>query len=67
VTQIRGRAHRQLQKKEVVCYHLLAEGTADLLISGMAHDKHAMLEAFLSKRAGRGMYRILSISSVWLS
>lgn len=54
--QIRGRAHRQPQKKEVICYHLLAEGTADMLLSGMAHGKHDMLEAFLSEGAGRGAY-----------
>lgn len=49
-----GRAHRQPQKKVVNVYHLLADGTSDLLVSGMARGKRDMLEAFLSQDAGQG-------------
>lgn len=52
--QIRGRAHRQPQKKEVLVIHLLANNTADIVLSGMARGKHDMLEAFLSKKANQG-------------
>jgi SNF2 family DNA or RNA helicase len=52
--QIRGRAHRQPQQKEVLVYHLLANDTADIVLSGMARGKHDMLEAFLSKQSNQG-------------
>lgn len=52
--QIRGRAHRQPQKKEVTVIHLLANNTADIVLSGMARGKHDMLEAFLSKSSNQG-------------
>jgi len=52
--QIRGRAHRQPQKKEVLVIHLLANNTADIVLSGMARGKHDMLEAFLSKQSNQG-------------
>jgi len=57
--QIRGRAHRQPQKKEVKCYHLLAANTADIILSSMAQGKKDMMEAFLSTEVAKGM----SISS----
>jgi SNF2 family DNA or RNA helicase len=52
--QIRGRAHRQPQKKEVLVIHLLANNTADIVLSGMARGKHDMMEAFLSKQSNQG-------------
>lgn len=52
--QIRGRAHRQPQKKEVLIIHLLANNTADIVLSGLARGKHDMLEAFLSKESNNG-------------
>jgi hypothetical protein len=54
--QIRGRAHRQPQRKEVLLYHLLANDTADVVLSGMARSKHDMLEAFLSKESNQGRW-----------
>jgi SNF2 family DNA or RNA helicase len=54
--QIRGRAHRQPQTKEVLIYHLLANDTADIVLSEMARGKHDMLEAFLSKQSNKGRF-----------
>ncbi|RDB15031.1 Protein CHROMATIN REMODELING 5 [Hypsizygus marmoreus] len=54
--QIRGRAYRQPQKKVVRCYHILADETADIILSSLARGKHDMLEAFLRKDSGNGMY-----------
>ena len=58
--QIRGRAHRQPQKKEVFCYHLLARDTADVILSAMARGKRTMLETFLGKKSGQGSYPLVS-------
>ncbi|CAA7271229.1 unnamed protein product [Cyclocybe aegerita] len=64
--QIRGRAHRHPQTKEVDLYMLLANETADVLIAGMARGKGDALEAFLakedfiSKPRGQDMYELLS-------
>jgi TATA-binding protein-associated factor len=33
--------------------HLLANDTADIVLSGMARSKHDMLEAFLSKESNQ--------------
>jgi hypothetical protein len=52
--QICGRAHRQPQKKEVHCYHLLADETSDIILSSLARGKKDMMEAFLQKQAGQG-------------
>ncbi|KAF8889787.1 P-loop containing nucleoside triphosphate hydrolase protein [Infundibulicybe gibba] len=52
--QIRGRAHRQPQKKTVHVYHLLADNTTDILLSGMAQGKQELLEAFLNQKSGAG-------------
>ncbi|TFK60185.1 hypothetical protein BDN72DRAFT_779739 [Pluteus cervinus] len=52
-TQIRGRLHRQPQKLEVKCYHLLALDTADVLLAGLAEGKKGMMEAFLRKDRGK--------------
>jgi TATA-binding protein-associated factor len=54
VRQIRGRAHRQPQKKEVEVIHILAEDSSDVLVHSMAHGKQDMFEAFLERPAGRG-------------
>jgi SNF2 family DNA or RNA helicase len=53
--QTRGRIHRPPQQKVVTCYHLLANNTADIILSGFARGKRDMMEAFLSKPAGKGM------------
>ncbi|KAJ3494060.1 hypothetical protein NLJ89_g10889 [Agrocybe chaxingu] len=58
--QIRGRAHRQPQKKEVTCYHLLANNTADVILSGLARGKGDMMEAFLKKETGQELFQMLS-------
>jgi SNF2 family DNA or RNA helicase len=52
--QIRGRAHRQPQTKVVKCFHILADGTADIVLSYMAGGKKTMMETFLEKDAGKG-------------
>lgn len=57
--QIRGRAHRQPQTREVRCYHLLANDTADIILSGLARGKRDMMEAFLKKETGQGMSKLL--------
>jgi len=38
----------------VTVYHLLADNTSDILLSGMAKGKKDMMEAFLSKECGKG-------------
>ena len=60
--QIRGRAHRQPQKKEVLLIHLLANDTADIVLSGMARGKHDMLEAFLSKGSNQGKMKSITVN-----
>jgi hypothetical protein len=52
---MRGRVHRQPQKHKVVCIHLLAIDTSDIIVDGMAQGKRDMMDAFLSKDAGKGM------------
>lgn len=49
-----GRLHRQPQNKVVRCYHLLAKDTADIILYGLARGKKDMMQAFLSKGAGKG-------------
>ncbi|KAJ3497670.1 hypothetical protein NLJ89_g10318 [Agrocybe chaxingu] len=58
--QIRGRAHRQPQTKEVTCYHLLGNNTADVILSGLARGKRDMMEAFLKKETGQELFKMLS-------
>lgn len=55
---MRGRVHRQPQRHEVLCIHLLAKDTADVIVSGMARGKRDMMEAYLSKPAGQGSFII---------
>ena len=55
---MRGRVHRQPQQDEVLSIHLLAKDTADVIVSGMAQGKQDMMEAFLSKPAGRGLSNV---------
>lgn len=55
-----GRVYRQPQKHKVLCIHLLANDTADIIVSGMARGKRDMMEAFLSKKAGEGKLSTLS-------
>jgi len=52
--QIRGRAHRQPQKKTVTAIHLLAMDSADPLIWEMARGKSAMFDAFVIKEKAEG-------------
>ncbi|KAF8219034.1 P-loop containing nucleoside triphosphate hydrolase protein, partial [Tricholoma matsutake] len=47
--QIRGRAHRQPQKKIVKVIHLLANDSADLLMNAVARGKRDMFDAFVNK------------------
>jgi SNF2 family DNA or RNA helicase len=53
--QIRGRAHRQPQKKIVKVFHLLAGDSSDILMNAMARGKRDMFDAFVNKELGRGM------------
>ncbi|KAF5343888.1 hypothetical protein D9756_011620 [Leucocoprinus leucothites] len=55
--QIRGRAHRQPQSKEVKVIYLLANNSADLLMNGVARGKQDMLEAFVNKELREGICR----------
>ena len=48
-----GRIHRQPQKHPVIVIHLLANDTADIIVSSMAQGKKNMLDAFLSKKEGQ--------------
>lgn len=52
--QIRGRAHRQPQKKVVKAIHLLASESSDLLLHDIAHQKREMFDAFVNKKLGNG-------------
>ncbi|GLB33117.1 putative helicase [Lyophyllum shimeji] len=58
--QIRGRAHRQPQKKVVKCYHILADDTADVVLAALARGKQDMLESFLQKDTGKDLVELLS-------
>ncbi|KAF9470773.1 hypothetical protein BDN70DRAFT_939435 [Pholiota conissans] len=60
IRQMRGRVHRQPQKNKVICIHLLANETSDIIVDGMARGKRDMMEAFVSKKAGKDMLRLLS-------
>jgi SNF2 family DNA or RNA helicase len=55
--QIRGRAHRQPQKKTVKAIHLLASDSSDLLMNDMALRKQDMFDAFVNKELGAGAWR----------
>ncbi|KAF8871323.1 P-loop containing nucleoside triphosphate hydrolase protein [Infundibulicybe gibba] len=59
--QIRGRAHRQPQKSIVKVVHLLAESSADILMSNMARGKEEMFEAFVNKDLGEGMSQLIKL------
>ncbi|TDL13173.1 P-loop containing nucleoside triphosphate hydrolase protein, partial [Rickenella mellea] len=48
--QFIGRAWRPPQKKQVWVYHLIALGTTDVLMCGMARGKSAMLDEFLQRK-----------------
>lgn len=52
--QIRGRIYRQGQTKKVYCYHLLADGTSDMIIAALAGGKKNMMESFLQQPQGNG-------------
>lgn len=55
--QIRGRAHRQPQTKNVKVIHLLASDSADLLMNDVARAKRDMFDAFVNKELGQGLCR----------
>ncbi|KAF5362324.1 hypothetical protein D9756_002852 [Leucocoprinus leucothites] len=57
--QIRGRAHRQPQKKNVKVIYLRANGSADLLVSGMAGGKANMFDAFVNKELGQELEQLI--------
>lgn len=46
----------------MVCYHLLADETADVILASLARGKQDMMEAFLQKERGRGMFFDMFIS-----
>lgn len=48
-----GYVHRQPQKHIVHSIHLLANKTANILVSNMAQGKQDMMEVFISKKAGK--------------
>ncbi|KAF4611118.1 hypothetical protein D9613_006452 [Agrocybe pediades] len=58
--QIIGRIYRQGQTHRVVCYHILAENTADIVLARLAHGKLQMLEAFLSTDKASELKSVLS-------
>ncbi|KAF9441652.1 hypothetical protein P691DRAFT_683240 [Macrolepiota fuliginosa MF-IS2] len=62
--QIRGRAHRQPQKKVVKVIYLLASDSADLLMNHVARGKRNMFDAFVNKDLGEGS---IYSSAVFLS
>lgn len=45
----------------MTCYHLLADETADILLAGLARDKQDMMEAFLEKDRGQGIYILAQV------
>jgi hypothetical protein len=47
-------AHCQPQTKVVKCFHILADGTADIVLLYMAGGKKTMMETFLEKDVGKG-------------
>ena len=64
--QIRGRAHRQPQKKVVKSIHLLAADSSDLVMNDMALRKKDMFEAFVNKELGEGSYSKIRPAVVFL-
>ncbi|KAG7093167.1 hypothetical protein E1B28_006856 [Marasmius oreades] len=62
--QIRGRAHRQPQRKVVIVIHLLANDTTDILMNNMASQKRDMFEAFVNKDMGKDLQSLLSSRTV---
>ncbi|TFK16514.1 hypothetical protein FA15DRAFT_742895 [Coprinopsis marcescibilis] len=61
--QIRGRPHRQGQRREVYAYHLLATDTADPILAALAAGKKDMLDKFVKSKSSRGMAYYCSYSS----
>ncbi|TFK19678.1 hypothetical protein FA15DRAFT_601103 [Coprinopsis marcescibilis] len=53
--QIRGRAHRQKQKRAVISYHLLGANSADITLAALAAGKKDMLEGFIVSNSGRAI------------
>lgn len=62
--QIRGRAHRQPQKKDVKVIHLLASDSADLLMHSLARGKRDMFDAFVNKELGKGLSSFICVSNL---
>ncbi|KAJ3563513.1 hypothetical protein NP233_g8897 [Leucocoprinus birnbaumii] len=57
--QIRGRAHRQPQKKTVKVIYLLAMESADLLLHGVARGKQDMFNAFMNNQLAEELQTLL--------
>ncbi|KAJ3566667.1 hypothetical protein NP233_g6859 [Leucocoprinus birnbaumii] len=57
--QIRGRAHRQPQKKIVKVIYLLAMESADLLLHGVARGKRDMFNAFMNNQLAEELQSLL--------
>jgi len=48
--------YRPPQKKVVIRYHLLADETADVILHALARGKQDMMDAFLQKEHGMGIF-----------
>ncbi|KXN81008.1 Nuclear protein STH1/NPS1 [Leucoagaricus sp. SymC.cos] len=57
--QVKGRAHRQPQKKEVKLIRLLAIDSSDLHLYGVAKRKRNMFDAFVNKELSEDLRGIL--------
>lgn len=65
ILQIIGRVWRHGQTKEVLVYRVLALGTTDIIVSGVAMHKQHMLQGFLQKPDGK-RESVLFRSSLYL-
>ena len=62
IDQTNGRVHRPPQSREVWIFHVLALGTSDVVMSSLARGKKEMLNAFVSKQDGQGVFTQIMIS-----
>jgi TATA-binding protein-associated factor len=60
--QVRGRAHRQPQKKVVRVIHLLAINSADTVMYSVARGKENMFDAFVNRDLADGRQILISSS-----
>lgn len=64
--QIDGRLHRRGQELPVTSYRILARGTTDIMMSGMATAKSEMLQGFMGKPSGRFIFQVFTVQA-WLT